>query len=462
MRTTFLPVIFFIAFAFTGTGELRGQAPTILEVRNTAWHDAGLSPGVRAIILGTGLRDAVVEVNGQAARIVLYFPAYDDWGGEELGVVFPLDLQTGPAEVVVRTAAGSSAPFRIVVNDTAPALFEGFRQSGRIVDCFTPGSLTVSASAPPGSIVTARGVGLGASTGGTDTRTVFTPVVRVGRKVAELVESVLSSDPGVFHVSFRVPPAEGYHAVSIAVGNRKSNQQLLPVGRALIHHSPVVPEGTLTAPDAVVTAVPCGGALATATASGDSREPPTSLSGTRVVVTDSAGVERHARLLYVSPRQVNYIMPSEAAHGNATVTITSADGMRSTTTLHIRNAAPHVYAVGPSPAAMVVRIREGVQTVENIFESTGVSVVPVPIDLGPESDRLILVAFGTGLRHASRVTATIGGIPGTVHYAGAQSEYPGLDQVNVELPRSLAGRRLVQLEVRADEQVASVAALTFK
>jgi uncharacterized protein (TIGR03437 family) len=38
------------------------------------------------------------------------------------------------------------------------------------------------------------------------------------------------------------------------------------------------------------------------------------------------------------------------------------------------------------------------------------------------------------------VTATIGGVNATVTYSGPQGTYPGLDQVNLLIPASLAGK----------------------
>jgi hypothetical protein len=49
---------------------------------------------------------------------------------------------------------------------------------------------------------------------------------------------------------------------------------------------------------------------------------------------------------------------------------------------------------------------------------------------------------GTGIRGQtsfSNVVAQIGGVPATIAYAGSQFQFEGLDQVNVYVPRSLAG-----------------------
>ena len=67
------------------------------------------------------------------------------------------------------------------------------------------------------------------------------------------------------------------------------------------------------APESMVTASNTTGGLANTTVPGDLRNPPTTLGGTTVTVRDSAGVERLAQLDYVSPRQVNYIVPAGTA-----------------------------------------------------------------------------------------------------------------------------------------------------
>ena len=74
--------------------------------------------------------------------------------------------------------------------------------------------------------------------------------------------------------------------------------------------------------------------------------------------------------------------------------------------------------------------------------------MPVPISLGSPTDTVVLELFGTGLRHvssASAVTATINGQTLPVQFAGAQGQFPGEDQINVQLPHSLAGSGTVSL-----------------
>jgi uncharacterized protein (TIGR03437 family) len=44
---------------------------------------------------------------------------------------------------------------------------------------------------------------------------------------------------------------------------------------------------------------------------------------------------------------------------------------------------------------------------------------------------------------------TVNGVNAPVKYAGAQGSFPGLDQVNVLLPASLAGKGTVEVQLTA-------------
>jgi uncharacterized protein (TIGR03437 family) len=68
------------------------------------------------------------------------------------------------------------------------------------------------------------------------------------------------------------------------------------------------------------------------------------------------------------------------------------------------------------------------------------SLVATPIDLSSPGDQVFLCLFGTGFdaATANTTTATVAGQSAQVTYAGPQGE-AALDQVNVLLPRSLAG-----------------------
>lgn len=73
--------------------------------------------------------------------------------------------------------------------------------------------------------------------------------------------------------------------------------------------------------------------------------------------------------------------------------------------------------------------------------------------------------FGTGIRFhtgLAGVTAGIGGVTADVLTAGAQGDFVGLDQINLSIPRSLAGRGEVDLELTVDGVGANTVRLLFR
>jgi uncharacterized protein (TIGR03437 family) len=86
-----------------------------------------------------------------------------------------------------------------------------------------------------------------------------------------------------------------------------------------------------------------------------------------------------------------------------------------------------------------------------------------PIDLSSPGTQIVVELYGTGLRHNSGSTsATAGGQQLTVQYAGAQSTEPGLDQVNVLIPTTLAGSGVVAVNLVVDGVAANPVQLAFR
>jgi hypothetical protein len=74
----------------------------------------------------------------------------------------------------------------------------------------------------------------------------------------------------------------------------------------------------------------------------------------------------------------------------------------------------------------------------------------IPIDLeGDGADKVFLLLFGTGVRERKSlgdVGIKVGAIDAPVMFAGAQGNHVGLDQINLELPRSLKGAGEVSVQ----------------
>ena len=176
---------------------------------------------------------------------------------------------------------------------------------------------------------------------------------------------------------------------------------------------------------------------------------PTTLAGTTVKVRDSLGTERFAPLFFVAPTQINYQIPPGMSAGDATVIVTSNNEVVTTDVVKIAAVAPGLFTANSSgtglAAATVLRVKaDGSQTYEPVvrFDQTQNKIIAVPIDLGPETDQVFLLLFGTGWRNRSSVATTsckIGGTSSEILYAGPQGGFVGLGQSNVRIPRGLKG-----------------------
>jgi uncharacterized protein (TIGR03437 family) len=221
-------------------------------------------------------------------------------------------------------------------------------------------------------------------------------------------------------------------------------------------------KGPTLASQAIVAAF--GSNLAIATQAAATLPLPTSLADTTVTVINS-GVQRSAGLLFVSPAQVNYVLPAEPASDAATVVITSGDGSVATETIQIVEVAPGLFSANANgqgvAAAIALLVKsDGTQSYEPVaqFDTGQSKFVFLPIDLGQAIDQVFLVLFGTGIRGRSTlsgVTASIGGIASEVLFAGPQGRFEGLDQVNLRLPRSLAARGVVDVALVVDGKSAN-------
>ncbi len=224
------------------------------------------------------------------------------------------------------------------------------------------------------------------------------------------------------------------------------------------------------AADAMVAAFGTG--LATATTVASVTPLPLELSGTRVTVTDSTLVERAARLYFVSPTQVNFLLPAGTALGAAQVKISSGDNIVSTQIIQIATVAPGLFTTNADgrgvPAAQALRVRiDGIQLYEPVAQLDRQTnrFVPLPLDFGLASDQLFLVLYGTGWRgrtSLANVTARVGGVNVPVLYAGAQNELAGLDQINLSLPRELKGRGEVDVQLTVDGQALNVVRIALR
>jgi uncharacterized protein (TIGR03437 family) len=186
-------------------------------------------------------------------------------------------------------------------------------------------------------------------------------------------------------------------------------------------------------------------------------------SPTRVAVGD-----RDAQLYYVSPGQINAQIPSDLALGSVNVTVFRGGVQSNTVAITLDRVAPGLYTANASgsgvAAGFSLRVAaNGTPTVEYLFDPAKPlgSRVPVPVDLGTQSDQVFLSLNGTGFRGATgQATATVGGLIVPVVSVTTEQE---LDVVHIgPMPRSLAGRGEVSIVVTFNDKPTNVVTASFR
>ena len=181
---------------------------------------------------------------------------------------------------------------------------------------------------------------------------------------------------------------------------------------------------------------------------------PTTFDGTSVSIKDAAGTLTSAPLIFVSPSQVTFQVPSTVAAGAATVTVTAPGSTQTASNVVIAPVAPAVFTVNGNGLVAGYAVRfsaSGAQTVEPAYAVNAQgSFSAAPINMGSATDKVYLAIYTTGVQAAgmANVAVTVNGVSTQVFYAGSAG-YNGVDQINVLLPASLAGSGTVALQLTA-------------
>ncbi len=214
----------------------------------------------------------------------------------------------------------------------------------------------------------------------------------------------------------------------------------------------------LTAPESIASAFGAGLSSSTATATGTSL--PESLAGTSVRLTDSAGVQRLAPLFYVAPLQVNFQVPTGTAIGLARVEVLRDGQVVTKGQTLIEEAAPALFSANSDGRGIAAGLAVTVAS-DGRQATTSLSI---PVDLSASGSTVYLSLFGTGMRRVQGpVTAIVGGVSVAVAGPVPQSQFVGLDQVNLgPLPATLAGKGEVNIQLTVAGKTANVVTVVFR
>src|SRR5260370_22264513 len=187
---------------------------------------------------------------------------------------------------------------------------------------------------------------------------------------------------------------------------------------------------------------------------------PFSLEGVSVLLTVN-NTPRVAYVGYVSPTQVNFLMPSNAGAGTTTVQVKNLAGTSAAATITVAAGAPQLFtADGKSVLgshASGALLGKGSQAA-----APGETITLYGTGLGATTPSQIP---GVGPTIASPLATlpqvTIGGAPATVSFAGVVPGTAGVYQINLQVPTGAANGDL-PVVVQADTGTAATTTLTVQ
>jgi len=175
--------------------------------------------------------------------------------------------------------------------------------------------------------------------------------------------------------------------------------------------------------------------LAATTAKATATPLPLSIADTSVTINGLV-----APLLYVSPGQINAQVPFGVPAGQATVVVRTQGTLSQPMAIQVQTAAPGVFtnakglaaAIDPDGSPNSVQNPAPAGGVVLVY-FTGQGPVATPVDDGAAPPP------GPPIAATSQFTASIGGMPAEVRFAGLAPLYPGVAQLNVKVPALAAG-----------------------
>lgn len=218
-----------------------------------------------------------------------------------------------------------------------------------------------------------------------------------------------------------------------------------------------------------------GDEFSTSTGSAATIPLPNSLAGTTVSVLDTEGRSHPAGLFFVSPSQVNLLIPESIPQGEFAFVVRNEQGIEKTGLLSVGLISPSLFSANSDgvgvPAGFVLRVSpNGTQTTIPLFRYSDVwkKQMTNPIRLTPNSDKFYLVLYGTGWRFRSTTDPVFvifnqfhyGDLPpsfeANLTYVGPAPGYAGLDQMNIQLSGGFGGFSLRRVGVSRSSPVDSV------
>ncbi len=174
-----------------------------------------------------------------------------------------------------------------------------------------------------------------------------------------------------------------------------------------------------------------------------------------------------AKLIYVSPLQINFVVPDGVPAADAVEFTINNKGVVSKGKVKVLDAQPGIFTTtqngkgaGAVACQLVLKDADG-NTTSNTYPAP-------PCEISADKKEGYLLLFGTGFRYAdltsvivTRINADDTTTDFTPVYAGSQNQFPGLDQINLLLPTDFKVGT-VKLKIKATSAGTAVESNVFE
>jgi uncharacterized protein (TIGR03437 family) len=182
---------------------------------------------------------------------------------------------------------------------------------------------------------------------------------------------------------------------------------------------------------------------------------PSTLGGFSVGLTDSSGRTQAAGLYALLPAQLNVLFPASLATGPATMTVQQSGQTVMVEHVHIADPVPTLFAAYVNGATLALGQAlwldaAGQQQWQSLVTQAGSQLQMATLPFSQSAGTVTVALYGTGLGTGESAVAYLGQQKLSVEYAGKQGTFAGLDQYNIEIPRSAAGTGPQTLSISVD------------
>lgn len=198
-------------------------------------------------------------------------------------------------------------------------------------------------------------------------------------------------------------------------------------------------------------------------------EPQLELDSVTVEIEGSDAVVLKASLLSVEPETLRILVPNLPA-GSAHMTVKRGEESIADGTFQVQSVSPGLFSAAGSGGGLadgqaeIVNLLQGSRHFQDLayFDDLNGVYRPVPLNLAAEGTVFFLKLRGTGIRFASSLSVTVGGVAVP---AGCRNEHglsAGMDEVSIgPLPVQLVHSELADVVVTADGIEANTVQVSF-